>query len=296
MTRDGAQPPAPFIVGVGRSGTTLLRLMLDAHPELAIPSETHFLVDVVQNHDGLDRDRFVRALTEAVTWPNMAVEKGALTDALDQLQPFNVPDGIRVFYRLYAGLFDKGRWGDKTPPYRACMLDIERLLPEAHFIHVIRDGRDAALSYQGLWFGPGDDVEAQARFWVEQISGARKQSTALQHYTEVRYEHLVNEPEMTLRRICEYLALPFHPMMLQYHQFASARMAEVAQPFGPSGAAPVDIGRFLSIHDRVKTPPDPQRVGRWRTEMPEAQQQRFEAIAGPLLVELGYDARFYRGQ
>jgi len=280
---------------VGRSGTTLLRLMLDTHPELAIPSETHFLLDILRNAHDLDKDRFLRTLAAAATWPNMALEMAALEDALAELQPFAVPDAIRTFYRLYAGRLGKSRWGDKTPPYRTRMVDIERLLPEAHFIHIIRDGRDTALSYQGLWFGPGDDIEAQARFWVQQISLARKQSTGLRHYLEVRYEQLVTEPEITLSRICEYLELPFHPRMLRYHEFAAARLDEYKRPFGPRGT-PKDIGCFLSIHDRVKTPPDPRRIGRWRTEMPEAQRQRFETIAGPLLVQLGYDTRLHRGR
>jgi Sulfotransferase family len=290
-----SQPPAPFIVGVGRSGTTLLRLMLDAHPELAIPSETHFLNDIIRKEHDLDKDQFLRTLAEAATWPNMGIETAALKGVLDELWPFAVPDAIRAFYRLYAGRFGKGRWGDKTPGYRTCMLGIERLLPEAHFIHIIRDGRDTALSYQGLWFGPGDDIEAQARFWVAQVRLARQQSTALQHYMEVKFEELVTEPAATLGRICEYVGLAFHPKMLEYHEFASSRLAEFKRPFGPPGT-PSDIGEFVSIHDRVKTPPDPRRIGRWRTEMPEVQRRCFEAIAGPLLVELGYAAGLGRGQ
>lgn len=284
-----ADAPAPFIVGVGRSGTTLLRLMLDAHPELAIPSETHFLAYVARHAEQLDRDRLVDTLTRSATWPNMAVDAAALARAVDAVQPFSVAGGIRAFYRLYASQLGKPRWGDKTPPYRSSMLDIERLLPEARFIHVVRDGRDAALSYRGLWFGPGDDIEAQARFWVEQIGRARAQAATLRHYLEVRYEVLVMEPQGELRRIADYLELPFHPSMLEYHRSADARLAEMTQPFSPPGAPPVDLGRFLSIHERVKTAPDPRRIARWRDEMPDADRERYEAIAGPLLAELGYE-------
>ena len=156
--------PVPFIVGVGRSGTTLLRLMLDAHPDLAIPGETHFLLDLLaQNENGPARDRIFRAMIEAPTWPNLAVSESTFKAALDEVEPFSVPDAIRTFYRLYAQRFGKDRWGDKTPPYRSCMTGIQQLLPEAYFIHIIRDGRDVALSYRGLWFGPGDGIEAQAR-------------------------------------------------------------------------------------------------------------------------------------
>jgi len=282
--------PAPFIVGVGRSGTTLLRLMLDAHPELAIPGETHFLADFVAlDTNELTRDRFFRTVTEAQTWPNLAVDKSALQRELDQLQPFSAPEAIRVFYRLYARRFGKERWGDKTSPYRSFMGGIRRLLPEAHFIHVIRDGRDVALSYRGQWFGPGDNIDAQARFWVDQVSSARAQAAGLPNYLEIKYEMLVADPEATLRTICRYLELPYHPGMLDYHKFASARLAEYKQPFGPVGSMPGDIEPFLEIHERTKQPPDPGRIRRWYTEMSEPTQRQYESIAGGLLRELGYE-------
>lgn len=277
--------PAPFIVGVGRSGTTLLRLMLDAHPELAIPSETLFLQSLVK--EDVTKDRFVEIVTSAETWPNMTLDAAELRDVL--AGELSRADAIRAFYRLYAAKRGKRRWGDKTPYYRVFMRDIARLLPEAHFIHVIRDGRDSALSYQGLWFGPGDDFEKQARFWVEQVGIARAQAREVAHYSEVRYEALVVEPETTLRALCGDLDLAFDPAMLLYHRTAAERLSEFKQPFGPAGRTPDDIATFMAIHDRAKAPPDASRIGRWRTEMSHADRQRYEAIAGPLLRELGYE-------
>jgi hypothetical protein len=285
--------PAPFIIGVGRSGTTLLRMMLDAHPDLAIPGETHFLTNFLsQDADDITLDQFVRVLTEALTWPNLAIAEPALRNALGKIEPFSVADAVRTFYRLYANLFGKSRWGDKTPPYRGCMVGIERLLPEAHFIHIIRDGRDTALSYRGLWFGPGDDVEAQARFWVDEVTAARRQAAALQHYFEIRYEDLIDAPETNLGRICDYLKLSFHPRMLDYHKFAPARLAEHKRSFGPSGKTPDNLDRFMTIYERTKMPLDRARIGRWRTEMPDTQQRQYEAIAGGLLRDLGYETKF----
>jgi hypothetical protein len=282
--------PAPFIIGVGRSGTTLLRLMLDAHPDLAIPGETHFLLDLLAQDDNRStRDWVFRTMTEAPTWPNLAVSESAFKGALDKVEPFSVPDAIRTFYRLYAQGHDKHRWGDKTPPYRNCMTDIQRLLPEAHFIHIIRDGRDAMRSYRGLWFGPGDDVEAQAHFWVDELRYARRQSAELQYYIEIKYEDLVITPAASLRRICDYLELPYHPRMLDYHKFAPARLAEHKRSFGPPEATPKDIEQFMTIYENTKMPPDPGRIGRWRNEMPDAERRIYEAIAGPLLREHGYE-------
>jgi hypothetical protein len=285
-----AHSPAPFIVGVGRSGTTLLRLMLDAHPQLAIPTETHFLLGLIPPaSDSITRDEFFHVLTEAATWPNLALDAATFNTALRDVRPFSVADGVRAFFRLYAQQFGKVRWGDKTPPYRGNMIGLQALLPEAHFIHIIRDGRDVALSYRGLWFGPGDDIEAQARFWVGEVLAARRQAAALRHYLEIRYETLVAEPEATLQSICSYLKLPYEPQMLEYHKIAATRLAEFKRPFGPPGITPTDIERFVAIHAHTQQPPDPGRIDRWRTEMTAAERQRYREIGGTLLHELGYD-------
>jgi len=283
-------PPAPFIVGVARSGTTLLRLMLDAHPALAIPGETHFLAPLIKRPPNT-KDAFLKTVTGAQTWENMALESADLRAALDRLNTFSLADAVRCFYRLYADRLGKARWGDKTGNYLNVMTPLQALLPEAHFIHIIRDGRDNALSFQGLWFGPGNDFADLAQFWVRRITAARQQAQSLPHYLEVRYEALVTEPERVLHEICDYIALPFDPAMLAHHDAAGSRLSEYTRPFGRQGT-PTDIDQFREIYARAATPPDPARIGRWRSEMPLTEQRRFEAVAGPLLRELGYETVF----
>jgi len=281
--------PAPFILGVGRSGTTLLRLMLDAHPDLAIPPETHFLPLIGESAG--NPDVFARLIVESDTWPNFGLSADVFRGALKALQPFDVTEATRIFYRLYAQRFGKRHWGDKTPPYRRHLRHIFRLVPEAYFIHVIRDGRDVAISYRGLWFGPGDNIEEQARFWVAEITGAKDQARDVPQYLEVRYEELVAEPEKTLRTVCKNLQLTYAPVMLDYYRSADARMAEYVAPFGPVESRPKTAEPYRLIHARTVLPPDPSRIGRWRAELPEADQTRYDAIAGPLLKELGYETR-----
>jgi hypothetical protein len=281
--------PAPFVVGVGRSGTTLLRLMLDAHPDLAIPTETHFLPALAALPDDATPDQVADVMLGATTWPNMGLEADDLRAVFATLAPFSVGDATRAFFRLYAARFGKSRWGDKTPTYRSSLPAIARLLPEACFIHIIRDGRDVALSYRGLWFGPGDDVAAQARFWTDKVTGTRRDGASVQHYLEVRFEDLVADAEGVLRRICGFLDLAFVPEMLAYPERASARLGEFKQSFGPAGAGDVDLERFIGIHRSTSDPPDAAKVGRWRREMSQAEVKTYEAIAGGLLRQLGYE-------
>lgn len=265
-------------------------MMLDAHPDLAIPAETHFLGALLSQHanEAFSVTRYVDTVTSAATWPNFELNRAALEMELREMAATNLGDAIRCFYRLYAMKRGKGRWGDKTPTYRGSIADIADILPEVRFIHMIRDGRDVALSYRGLWFGPGDDIETQAQFWRAQIMVAREQGSRVAHYLEIRYEDLVAAPESTLRKICEFLDLPYATQMLEYPRFAKARLAEHTNPFGPPGT-PRDLTEFLAIYERATKPPDPSRIGRWATEMPQSDRERYEFCAGDLLRALNYE-------
>jgi len=270
-------PPTPVIVGVPRSGTTLLRLMLDSHPRLAVPPETGWLAAV----DPSDRaDALIARIVSAPQWPDFHLSREALEAAVRGVRPFRIGDGVRAFYRLYAARFGKDRWGEKTPDYGPRMEAIERLLPEARFIHLVRDGRDVAASVRHLWFRPGDTMEEIARDWCGRIRATRAQR--VRHMLEVRYEELVREPEAVLRRICSFVELPFDGAMLDYHRRAPERLAEhEARP-------QVTKEQRLKQQEAATRPPDPSLIGRWRRDLTREDAARFDHVAGALLRELGY--------
>ena len=281
----------PFIVGSGRCGTTLLRMMLDAHPALAIPPETHFIPALASVFDDPSKnlDDFLKTLPTFHTWNDFGIEVGALGDALRPAGPFDLTHALRTFYRLYTEKFGKTRWGDKTPMYFASMGLVQRVLPEARFIHVIRDGRDVALSIQNLWFGP-DSIHEVADWWVSRISEARAQVDDLAWYLEIRYEDLVLNAERVLRDVCAFIDLPWDPVMLDYHQRAAERLAEIRHDAPtPDRSGVIGAEDRIGIFARVLEPPRSDRVERWRIEMSAADREPFERVAGALLQELGYE-------
>jgi Sulfotransferase family len=293
---DTKRTPAPFVVGAPRSGTTLLRLMLDAHPELAIPPETYFIPRAVKAWRRAKRpgraETPLAAYTDAVTahtrWPDFHLDADAYRRQLEDDPPGKVADAIRAFYEMYAEKAGKPRWGDKTPFYVRKMETIHSVLPEARFVHLIRDGRGVTLSIKDLWFGP-NTIEEAAEFWVARIDQGREQARDLPHYMELRYEDLVREPERQLRRICEFVELPFDSQMLRYHELAVERVAAEVPPeeHAPGGRV-VSTEERLQIIERTATPPDPTRIDRWKTDMAPDDRRKFEAIAGFRLRELGY--------
>jgi hypothetical protein len=283
----------PFVVGVARSGTTLLRLMLDAHPELAIPHETHFIPAALREPDA-SRESFFRFLTTFPTWKDLNTPAERFEEELRRVEPFNVPDGLRAFYRLYTEAHGKQRWGDKSPPYNLHIRTIHEALPEARFIHILRDGRDVAVSLRPLWFSPGESMEELAAHWVQRITETRRQGQGMPFYLEVRYEDLIAHPVRELQRICRFIDLPYAPEMLAYHQTARLRLAEVETHRDPDGRVVITKEERLHNHRFTSQPPEPSRIGRWRTEMTREMLAAYEEIAGEMLEDLGYKRGYRR--
>jgi hypothetical protein len=282
-----------FVVGAARSGTTLLQQMLDHHPSLAFPWESHFIAVL---HGLLDRYGDLR---EVANRRNLilAIERyqrlafcedmpgewipGLLlaADSLAEQAPPTYSGVIDAIYTFYARQRGRFRWGDKTPGYVNNLPLLLQLFPRAKFLHIVRDGRDAALSLMPLSFGPNTVfVTAQKwKHWVQHgLSFAEGHPEAIHM---VRYEDLTDDPETVLRGICEFLGEDFCEEMLEYHRDAKGRI--------PQG-----------IHGMISAPASRSRQNRWKTEMSQRQIRVFEAVAGPLLETLGYersvpDAKLY---
>ena len=286
-------PPMPVIVGAPRSGTTLLRFMIDAHPEIAIPPETGFLAGPLGAAAACSGQQFVDTITsfpvEAPAWQDFGISEKDFRDEIARLDRFSVSEGLRAFYRLYAARFGKRRWGDKTPMYCLHIETIAAVLPEAHFIHVIRDGRDVALSWRRTWFSPGNEIEALASQWMQLVTAARTQGARSRRYLEVRFETLILDPERVLAQICSFVGIPYDSAMLDYHAHSSQRLAEHLERRRPDGALIVSREQRLEQQRLVGLPPQRSRVQAWKQTMEAGERARFEHVAGNLLISLGYE-------
>ena len=282
--------PAPFVCGVTRSGTTLIRLMLDAHPEVAIPGETHFLPKLIKRCERgrVTADELADLVIEHKRWGDFHLDGDELRERWRALDPLNASDAIRSFYRLYAEKQGKRRYGDKTPGYIKEMPRIQRVLPEVRFVHIIRDGRDVALSHLRMNWGPSTVAES-AELWVQRITKARRQAPKVRHYTEVKFEHLVADTEGVLRRVCDFVELDFDPGMLDYHERAEQRLREKARDLPRRNGPTQTAAARMDSHRLASEPPRSDRIGMWRERMSASEVAEYERVAGPLLVELGYE-------
>jgi hypothetical protein len=266
-----ANRPAPvFVVGMNGSGTTMLADSLGRHPALYMfPHEVRLLPFYVQRQDrfgDLSRRENRRRLADELCsakpfWHVHGRQRYVLGD--EWLQQPGLAGAIDGVFRSFAQREGKSRWGEKSPMNVLHMQALAQVFPQAQFVHIVRDGRDAAQSFHRR-FG---FVAAETIYrWKHVVEEGRRQGHELgpRRYIEVGYEALTADPRAEIERICRFLGLPFDEATLQ----ASMRMAD------PDLAA---AGARIASNS-----------GKWARYFTVAEQRQLERIAGRQLAALGY--------
>jgi hypothetical protein len=278
------QTPSPiFIVGANRSGTTLLRLILNAHPRLAIPEELNFFNPWMAAHwrdAAPDRNRF----RHRVHWHlHEKMPPGAFgTVALNDLEDSIVSEASTYDWRaLYAGALNtwahrhgKMRWGEKTPGNLFYVDHLLEMFPEAQFIHLVRDPRAGVQSMQNASFF-GNDISINTlnrRKYLRE--GLRRDATMPpDQWMRIRYEDLLTAPDDTVRALCHFLGERFVPAMLTYYETAERYMSTAAaQGFNQAALRPID----------------PSKADSWRKTLPPADATVIETICRSEMNALNY--------
>ncbi len=278
--------PYVFIVGCPRSGTTLLKRIVDAHPLIAITPETHWLPRFVRKKIGVTAegrvtDELVPSLLEYHKFANLRI-------SADELRQLARDDTARTYAGFVSRVFDLyGRHqdtrlvGDKTPGYVQDIPVLHELWPRAKFVHLVRDGRDVCLSVldwdrahriTGRFETWADDPVSTTALWWERfvrlgIEAGRALGPDLYH--EIRYDALVEDPRLQCERLCDFLGIAFDEAMVQFHE----------------GRTKVDP----ALSAKKAWRPVTQGMRDWRTQMTPETVEKFESVAGELLEELGYD-------
>jgi len=217
-----------FIVGMPRSGTKLLRDLMNRHPLISIPDvESHFIPYLVSMFGETlsittrqQQEDFFRAFSSTTFYFNN-IKKGRMLTMDEFIAQCDFTDWNSVF-RFIALYFSKKNydspviWGDKTPGYLAHSPMLKKIFPAARFVHIIRDPRDYCLSERSIW---NKNIYRSAIKWKKIMGQARKFPALFGNdYLEVHYESLTENPEQTLSVICRFLGIDFVPEMLTISQ------------------------------------------------------------------------------
>jgi hypothetical protein len=272
------EPPSfPFfIVASARSGTTMLRLILNQHSLIAVPPESRFITELWQGSPEVETENFLTRLAAHPRFTAWELPIEAVRRELEDRQRVSYRDAISAAYSAYASSKGKARWGDKTPRYVEHIPFLADLFPDSRFIHLVRDGRDVALSYADVSFGP-KTVSRSAALWAKRVSAGLSQGRPLGpgRYAEIRYEDLVEDPERQLKEVCNFLNVSFEPTMLE-----------------GASAGNEDVLARASVYNPHVTDKPKSRIREWRRTMPERHVEIFEAVAGRVLSELSYPRHY----
>jgi len=271
-----------FLFGMERSGTTLLSMMVGAHPAFAVPlATTGMWLSFARRLDDYGRLGTARELERLVD-DLLGHERIRLWDA--ELERDRILEGLPLgdygavvarFHAEYARQMGKSRWANVDIATLDAMDEVNAWLPDACFVHILRDGRDVALSHQTMPYGAGNIAEC-AEAWVRRTTTNIKMGRILgpERYHLIRYEDLILDPPAALARLCRFLGVAFSTDMLAYPAMTERKVPEDRRWLWPA----------------LDQPPDRTKVGRWKTAMSRAQRIVFEGAASQTLKELGYEA------
>ena len=281
--------PRVFVVGCPRSGTTLLQRILDAHSELAVANDTHFVTRAVEKLGlaGAARNGEAIPLTEEVLaavvgyhrFRRLGLDSAAVERAAGRASTY--AGFVGALYEELALAKGKRFGGEKTPDFVRRLPLLHALFPGTRTVHIIRDGRDVILSLL-QWAtptkGPGrlatwaeEPLATAALWWEWQVRSGRsaRASVGEDRCMELRYESLAGDPEPEARRLCSFLGLDYDASMLAFH--------EGRRRDDPSLDA-----------KKAWLPPTPG-LRNWREQMDEDGLALVETLIGPFLEELGYE-------
>jgi len=255
-------PNPIFLVGVHRSGTSLVRRMSNSHPNIACPPESFFL------------SKYCELYKDEMSYPGF---RGfGLTQQDMQKHIARQASELHEAFRLAHG---KRRWADKTPQYTACLNELRELFgPAARFVLIFRDPRDIAYSiYERKWrFTESSDSEDFGDLLEEPLDYVSDRVGMLRDFharypeqsIELWYENVVQAPRSELKRILIFLGEEFSDAMMKFN--------DGAHNFGTED--PMVRGTSKLTLSR----------GYWRN-MPENERLKLDNLLGPLAVDLGYD-------
>ena len=280
--------PVFFIVGRGRSGSTLLRSLFDAHPRVLIPLESRFVQYLYYNYPVKKRwtlKTAIRALDDLESgFEPLSLNRDSLIEELEKHAPdLSLERVCKLIYLHSHSEFPKEEiqiLGDKNPRYTFFTPQLLKLFPNARFIHLVRDYRDNIVSVQRsgkLIKESGNTYFSMGRWSLYNRFIVKYQKKYPDRFARVHFEELIRDPELVMKNLCVFLDLDYDPEMLEYHK-------RLGKYFKEEG--------FNALHKSLQTPFDLSKIGIWEHELPQEKAIHCEVLGGRFPEKMGYPPRF----
>ena len=276
-----------FIVGANRSGTTLLRLILNAHPHIAIPEEIVYFGSTIEGvpiEQWRAPEKAVPAFHYAGFVRRFVNNASQVLDGIDELSlvekilsevPVDLKRPYQTVLEQWAARHGKKRWGEKTPGNLFYADIIHQMFPHARFIHLVRDPRAGVSSMMNTPFFPKDIVfNAFSRHkFMTQGRAILEKYVPEEQRILMRYEDLVRDPEIVIRRLCDFLEEPFEPGMMTFYRESDRFMKEeAATTFNKAATKPIS----------------PDMLDKWKNKLQPSDIAQIQFICKQEMDEFGY--------
>lgn len=267
-----------FIIGAGRSGTTLLKDLLNNSKDLKVPPESHFLLEFYKlfGHPHSDEEavNLLKHLTKHYRFKRYQLDVNE-----GEIRHFrNYADFMNYLYTKFATKYGASRWCEKTPHYINNCEDLLALFPHAKFIHLIRDGRDVANSVIAREWGPNNILYA-ANYWKSYVTkGIAFGEKHPDRYLEIKYEDLLSDPERIMKRVYAFIEVAPPDDLRKLNSLPEdGYIKETKNFFGKNTS-------YRASYDRLVA----QNKNKWADKMTKREKEVFNTVAGDLLYRLGY--------
>lgn len=269
-----------FICGSVRSGTTLLQLLLNAHPNIAIFGELHYFDQILQIRrlvssleDDTSLDKLLELMQNVDNYkyiPEADEFFRSVRERFQREENRSYENFFRCVLEEYARGQGAGRFGEKTPTNIRYLDRLLGIFPNAKIIHIIRDPRSVVASSISMPWTANDAV-VNAMKWKCDILYSRSFARPESSYMEVRYEDIVFDTENRLRKICTFLGEDYDDAMVEFYKTSESYIRN--EPW----------------KERTHRPIDDAAIDRWRRDLSEPQIFLVEKIVGDLLTDFGYE-------
>jgi hypothetical protein len=236
-----------FVVGAGRSGTTLLQALIGSHPRIAAPPETHFLrrmmIGASSWGDLHDDSKLRAAVTYAVAAPALQANGFDADRILERAKrgPRTLAGVLDAMMSDFAERQGKVRWSEKSPMQPSWLIWEE--LPEAQVVHIVRDPIETIasnLTKTGIDMHPTIAAQTWRRFTTNSITAGEKRGP--DYYLRIRYEDLAREPEAVMAKVFAFLHEDFDPGFIADHDRRLATLGTTSSPLTKQVLQPIRIG------------------------------------------------------
>jgi hypothetical protein len=294
------QIPMFFIVGIPRSGTTMLQQMLDANPSVITPLECRIVVHLKQRFFRIKTwtDQKVNEFIEVLFEDQMFVsgwnvDKKQLSEAYHQIPLSEVSYTLllKMAYYSYPSIYDKNEiriLGDKNPLYTMFIDEIKEIFPDAKFIHIIRDYRANVLSNR-KWFLRKKISILSHKWLVGNLFVEKQKSKNPTDFYTVRYEDLVDNPEKYAKEIAKFLNVGYTPSMISFHEKAN----EVYHDSNSEKATTFHKELVETLHENIIKPIHKDKVDTWKTELTPKEIALADYVAADYAAKYNYKPLYH---